>query len=109
MSWKSATRRKVENLLDAYDVVEVGAANLAGELEELTGLYFAPDAVAAYIREVQAVADELIGGLPGFHLDAVESARRELIGVRATPDESKAATMVARLIAAREIERGLLG
>ena len=105
MSWKSETRRKVENLLDA----EVGDANLAGELEELKGLYFSPDAVAAYVREVQAVADELIGGLPGFRLDDVESARVALIGVRATPDESKAATMVARLIAAREIERGLLG
>ena len=46
MSWKSETRRKVENLLDA----EVGDANLAGELEELTGLYFSPDAVAAYVR-----------------------------------------------------------
>jgi hypothetical protein len=44
-------------------------------LEELTGLYFSPDAVAAYVREVQAVADELIGGLPGFRLDDVESAR----------------------------------
>lgn len=109
MSWKSETRRKVENLLGDYDDEMIGEANLAGELEELTGLYFAPDAVAAYIREVQAVADELIGGLPGFHLDDVESARVALIGVRATPDESKAATMVARLIAAREIERGLLG
>jgi hypothetical protein len=36
MSWKSETRRKVENLLDAYDVEEVGAANIAAELEELT-------------------------------------------------------------------------
>ena len=109
MSWKSATRRKGENLLGDYDDEMIGAANLAGELEELTGLYFSPDAVAAYVREVQAVADELIGGLPGFRLDDVESARVALIGVRATPDESKAATMVARLIAAREIERGLLG
>ena len=38
MSWKSATRRKVENLLGDYDDEMIGDANLAGELEELTGL-----------------------------------------------------------------------
>jgi hypothetical protein len=95
---------------EAYDELESRPPKVRISSARLpAGLYFSPDAVAAYVREVQAVADELIGGLPGFRLDDVESARVALIGVRATPDESKAATMVARLIAAREIERGLLG
>jgi hypothetical protein len=37
MSWKSETRRKVENLLDRLANGEVGHANTAAELEELSG------------------------------------------------------------------------
>lgn len=111
MSWKSETRRRVENLLDAYHDETIGAANLAGELYEVGGLYVMPDRLADYIEELGTVAAELNGGPPGFMLDAVKSARSDFLG---TPpalraDANLEMSEIARIIAAREIERGLLG
>ena len=99
----------VRSLLDQYDAEKLNDANLAGDVERVTGLYVSPSALADYIREVGAVADELIGGPFGFKFDGVEAARRQLVGVRSTRDEQTRATRLARVIAVREIERGLLG
>jgi hypothetical protein len=87
------------------------AANLAGELYELGGLYVMPDRLADYIEELGTVAAELNGGPPGFMLNAVKSARSDFLG---TPpalraDANLEMSEIARIIAAREIERGLLG
>ncbi len=101
--------RAVRVLLDRYEDEALNDANLAGDVERVTGLYFSPSALADYIREVGAVADELIGGPFGFKFDDVEAARRQLVGVRSTSDEQKQVTRLARVIAVREIERGLLG
>ena len=110
MSWKSATRRRVENLLDAYADETIGAANLAGELYELGGLYVMPDRLADYIEELGTVAAELNGGPPGFMLDAVKSARSDFLGTLSRSDAANLEmSEIARIIAAREIERGLLG
>ncbi len=110
MSWKSETRRKVENLLDAYHDETIGAANLAGDLYELGGLYVMPARLADYIEELGTVAAELNGGPPGFMLDAVKSARTDFLGAPSTDSAANIVTSeIARIIAAREIERGLLG
>ncbi len=110
MSWKSATRRRVENLLDAYADETIGAANLAGELYELGGLYVMPDRLADYIEELGTVAAELNGGPPGFMLDAVKSARSDFLdALDVAWHDGAMMSEIARIIAAREIERGLLG
>ena len=109
MSWLSSTRREVERQLDRYHDNDIHAAMLRDELEDLTGMYFSPDALADHIRECGAISDQLAHPEGYYDLYDVERTRRALIGVRADDAEAKTATMVARIIAAREIERGLLG
>jgi hypothetical protein len=117
MSWKSETRRKVEDLLDRLANGEDGHANIAGRAgrAERPSLFD-----RSRVREMSTIFADGLSLSEDYGMELLHAVKREMfgstmwsprvapIGVRATPDESKAATMW-RVIAAREIERGLLG
>ena len=119
MSWKSETRRKVENLLDDYHDETIGAANLAGELEEAAQIAVDVDSLADYVTELGSYAKHISGYMLAVQIDRdhIRGMRDELlvgswVGVSSAEDAGEAVgrcRFVLNVIAAREIERGLLG
>ena len=119
MSWKSETRRKVEDALDRYAAGAVGNENLAGELEGAAQIAVDVYSLADYVTELGAYAKHISGYMLAVQIDRdhIRGMRDELlaeswVGVSSAEDAGEAVgrcRFVLDVIAAREIERGLLG
>ena len=105
MSWKSETRRKVENLLDRLANGEVGHANTAAELEELSGVAW----TEAGVREMSTIFADGPWLSEDYGMELLHAVKREMFGFTPPADRDPTADYVWRVVLAREIERGLLG
>ena len=105
MSWKSETRRKVENALDRLANGEDGHANIAAELEELSGVAW----TEAGVREMSTIFADGPWLSEDYGMELVWTVEREMFGEGRSADRDPCADFVWRVVLAREIERGLLG
>jgi hypothetical protein len=105
MSWKSETRRKVENLLDRLANGEDGHANIAAELEELSGVAW----TEAGVREMSTIFADGPWLSEDYGMELLHAVKREMFGFAPPADRDPTADYVWRVVLAREIERGLLG
>ena len=111
MSWKSETRRKVEFMLDVYAAGNIGDANLTAELAEVIDTELSTRCTMDFVRACGDLAGHLKPGIllshaQGRYLAALDNMiPRPLVDA----DAKERIEFLCRVIAAREIERGLLG
>lgn len=109
MSWKSETRRTVEDALDAYADETESLPNFVGGIEHLTGHACSTAEMKRYIDLLTMMAGDLAYGRAdrGAGQEVAPLARRMILAAPA--EHGNALLFVLDVIAAREIERGLLG
>jgi hypothetical protein len=105
MSWKSETRRTVEDALDRLANGEDGHANIAAELEELSGVAW----TEAGVREMSTIFADGPWLSEDYGMELLHAVKREMFGFTPPADRDPTADYVWRVVLAREIERGLLG
>lgn len=116
MSWKSETRRKVEFMLDVYAAGNIGDANLTAGLAEVIDTELSDTELSTrctmdFVRACGDLAGHLKPGIllshaQGRYLAALDNMiPRPLVDAEA----KERIEFLCRVIAAREIERGLLG